>query len=335
MSATATLTADQLLRIPATTPEALFPPDKAAIERVWRALAARWHPDRNPGTEATSVFQHVAALRRAALQRLNRGEWWAPGCVTLTGDDGRAWRLRYMRRSAFELGELLVGNDIAAWIVDAAHDDLAAAALRTIGDFRFADDAMRAAASRYLPSVAGTVMTADRRAVVMRKPADMILLADLLRHEGGRLDARHVAWILSELLCCACWLQWAGLTHNAIAPGTVFVSPADHAVAVLGGWWYAAPAGARLAALPARSVALAPADIVRRKQADPRTDLELIRGLGRDMVADAPPALAAWLAEASRGSARDDYTHWQKVLTDAFGPRRFAALNVRFDGVYR
>jgi hypothetical protein len=215
-----------------------------------------------------------------------------------------------------------------------------------MGGFRFADDAMRRAVSRYLPVVSRIVDTAERHAVMGRKDADMILLADLLQHLGGALDARHVAWILSELHCFACWLEWAGLTHNAIAPDTVFVSPAHHAVAVLGGWWYATPAGSPLKALPARTLNLAPADIVRRKTAEPRVDLDLIRALGREMLGNAseramaravrvPPALDAWLSLPTDGSARADYALWKRVLTDAFGARRFTTLNVRPEDVYR
>ncbi len=342
----ATLTAGDLLRIPASEPERLFTADRTAVDRAFRILASAWHPDRNGHAQATMVFQHVAALRRAALERLRRGEWHEPGCLTLAARDGRTYRLHYLRRRPFELGDLHVGAGSAAWIVERAHDDLVDAALRRIGDFRFADDTMRGAVSRYLPAVTRTVDAAERRAVEVRKPADMILLADLLQHVGGSLDARHVAWILSELHCFACWLEWAGLTHNAIAPDTVFVSPAHHAVGVLGGWWYATPAGARFKALPARTLNLAPADIIRRKTADARVDLDLIRALGREMLGRAtdaaaargsrvPAALDAWLDLAANGSARADYALWQRVLTDAFGARRFTPLNVRVKDVYR
>ncbi|HJQ58985.1 MAG TPA: J domain-containing protein [Vineibacter sp.] len=334
----AALTATDLLGIPANEPERLFAPDRAAVDRAYRALAAIWHPDRNATAPAIPVFQHLTALREAALARLADGEWHEPGRLTLTGRDGRAWRLRHRRRRAFELGDLYVAGSVAAWLVDPAHADLVDRAVRQIGTFRFGDDAMRGAISRYLPVMAHQVDTKRRRAVVVHKPADMILLADLLEHVGGRLDPRHVAWILSELYCFACWMAWAGLTHNALAADTLFVSPEHHAVAVLGGWWYATPAGARLAALSARSAALAAADIIRRKIADFRLDLDLIRALGRDLLGDAPgvpAALATWLALASNGSAQDDYAQWQQVLTDAFGSRRFTPLNVRPEDVYR
>jgi hypothetical protein len=334
----ATLTASHLLGIPAGEPERLFASDRASIDRAYRVLAARWHPDRNGAPQATSVFQHVLALREAALARLAQGEWHEPGCVTLAARDGRTWCLRYRRRRPFELGDGFVADSVAAWMVDDAHADLVDAALRRIGAFPFADDAMRSALARYLPIVERVVETPRRQAVVVRKPRDMVLLADLLDHEGGRLDPRHVAWIVSELYCFACWLAWAGLTHNALASDTVFVSPAHHAVAVLGGWWYAAPSGARLAALPARSAGIASADIIRAKTADPRLDLDLIRALGRNLLGDAPsvpPPLETWLALASNGSARADYTQWQQVLTDAFGARRFTPMNVRPDDVYR
>jgi hypothetical protein len=123
----------------------------------------------------------------------------------------------------------------------------------------------------------------------------------------------------------------------------VFVSPAHHAVAALGGWWYATPAGARLKALPSRTLGIAPSGVVRCKTADPRVDLDLIRALGREMLglprgaapAAVPVPLETWLGLASNGSAGADYASWRRVLVEAFGARRFTPLNVGPDDVYR
>jgi len=97
--------------------------------------------------------------------------------------------------------------------------------------------------------------------LVVEKAPDQVPLRDLLEHLNGKLSAEHTAWILSSLLNIACYLQYAALTHNAVSPDTFFVSPEAHSGALLGGWWYATAAGARIGALPASTALIVALDV--------------------------------------------------------------------------
>ncbi len=225
--------------------------------------------------------------------------------------------------------------------------DLFRAGRQTIESLPFADPVMRSEMAPRLPRLCAVADTADGPAVDLACPAELVGLADLVAHCGGRLPAAHVGWVLSSLYNIACYLDWAGLVHGAISAEACLVDPARHDLALLGGWWYAAPLAAPLAALPVHGLArLAAAGQLRRPVADPAQDLDAIRALGRTllgcphgpMVPDhdgtVPPALAAWLNGRSAGDPIDDYAGWRAVLRAAFGPPRFVPLPVHARDLY-
>jgi hypothetical protein len=339
-------TAEAILAIPAGRPERLFPGEAASVQPLYHRLAAQWHPDRSVDPSATAVFQHIAALYATARRQIAAG-CWRPVCgqTLLRGSDGREHRIRHVARRIHDTGELLIGHEIAAYLLDPDAGDLYQAGIRTLRSLRHASPAMCEEIAPWLPRIEAALQTPAHHVLVIGKSADMVLLADLAEHLGGRVPAEHVAWIVSCLLNLACYLEWAQLTHNAIGPETVFVSPQRHACALLGGWWYAAPAGGRLVALPQRTVDIVPPDIVRARTASARGDLELIRATGRELLGDpsgvrllrdpkVPRSLAEWLQLPGSGSALIDYRQWRQTLRAAFGRPRFMRLDVSFDQVY-
>lgn len=333
-----------LLALPMDEPERLFSSDVTAAKAEYRALAGYWHPDRNDDVRATDVFQHVMSLHRAAEERRAAGIWRKPGLLVLKAVDGQTFEMRWRKRRRLEVGEVLIAPLSVVYLVDKAHRDLFEAAIARMKNLRYANDAMKAEFSRYMPTVRLTFETADQLVMVLDKTHDVVLLADLVEHLGGRLEARHGAWILSSLLNIACYLAWTGMTHNAISMETVFVSPRYHSALLLGGWWYADRIGDPLRAAPGRSVAAAPADLLTAKKADPRLDLQCIRLLGREVLGDpagnrlvsagVPQAVADWLRYATSGSPQEDYKTWAKARDAGFGPPRFIPLDVDPEHVY-
>ena len=340
------LSADALLAIRPTEPERLFTGDEAVAHQEFRALASRWHPDRCPDAVVTGVFQHVNRLYDAATRKLRGGIWQTPGLLVLRATDGATYKIRYRKERAFELGRLFVGREIVAYVVENDHADLFDSALQIIGRLPCADPRMAAEIGRHLPEVVRHFDTAEGRVLVLRKSADQVLLRDLLDRCGGRMDARHVAWIISSLLNLACYLDYARLAHNAISADTAFVSPPQHSAALLGGWWYAVRQGERMRAAPAATVQHAPFEVMDRRCGDIRTDLELIRALGRELLGDvtgsrlerekaAPRPMLDWLRLLAGDSALRDYGIWMdRVLKDSFGKRRFVKLDVSAEDLY-
>jgi hypothetical protein len=345
MTDIATLTEADILAIPEDEPERLFStPDELAPR--YRALALRWHPDRGAGQAAENVFRRVTLLHARAKQRLDAGIWRAPGLLELRGTDGITRRIRHLRDYDIGIGRAYLGRAHLTAVIDAEFSDLAETAAARIEAPKFRDARMAREMSPRLPTPgAREIPLPGGIALVLEMPAGKIRLRDLLAHVGGRLDPKHVGWITSELLNFVCYLEWAGLAHGDLSLDSVFVSPADHAIAVLGGWWFSARIGEKLTALPARTLAVAPRAVLDDKRASTRTDLELIRLLGRELLGDAtgaafradpkiPRALGEWLRLPAPENPRRDYAAWPAVLEDSFGPRRFTKLSVTASDIF-
>lgn len=341
-----TWNAATLLAILPAEPERLFSGDAEQAKAEYRALVALWHPDRSAHADATAVFQHLNRLYAAALDKLGAGSWQTPGLLRLQARDGTEFRIRYRKEHPFELGRMLIGDGIVAYVIAAEHADLFQNALDAIDRLPCANAQMAAEVGRYLPEIVRHFATASDRVLVLRKTADLLLLRDVLAHCGGRMDARHVAWIVSNLLNLSCYLDYARLAHNAILADTWFVSPERHSGALLGGWWYAVPQGSRMSAAPTATLRYAPFEVTTRHCGDIRTDLELIRALGRELLGDAsglrlagakaaPPAMIDWLRLPAGDSPLHEYETWMRqVLPDSFGERRFVKLELTVDDLY-
>lgn len=344
-----TLTAAALLAIPEDRPERLLKGSLDEVKRAYRKLAMQWHPDRSSDPGALAVFQHIGRMLDKAEEKIALGDWPCRGTLRLVSCEGKTYEINYLRRHRFELGTMYVASTAVAFEVDRAHADLVGSAERVIAGLTYADDGMRAQIARHLPAFpfAGAFRTETAHVVVIRKTPDLLLLRDVLDHFDGRLDPRHVAWVVSSLLNLCCYFQHAGITHNALSPDTCFMSPAGHGVAVLGGWWYAAASGERMVAAPASTLAWAPHDLMTTRQADIRTDLELVRAIGRELLGDvsgirlaresaAKQAMINWLRLPASDNPIEEYRTWcTQVLHDSFGARRFVELPLTQSDIYR
>jgi hypothetical protein len=345
----ATLSAAALLAIPNDRPERLFEGSADDVKQDYRRLAMQWHPDRSRDPDAHAVFQHIRRLYEEAAQRMARGDWARRGPLALTATDGRTYEINYLRRHPFELGTMVVASTVVAFVVDGAHADLVRRAEHVVAGLRYADDGMRRQIACHLPPYpfCGAFQTDSAYVIVMRKQPDVLLLRDVLDHVGGRLDPRHVAWVVSSLLNLCCYFQYAGITHNALSLDTCFMSPTAHSVSVLGGWWYAAQIGERMVAAPAGTIAWAAHDLMDTGRADIRTDLELVRAIGRELLGDitgvrltrdsaAPRAMIDWLRLPASNDPIEEYRTWRtQVLHDSFGARRFVELPLTQSDIYR
>jgi len=324
-------TAGAILAIPLSEPERLFrTPDQ--VGAVYHRLALIWHPDRDGGRG--EVFEHLAALKAEAELRVRQGRWQEPGVLVLAGR-----KLRYFKSYAFELGTVYLGNGIIAYVVETDFVPLALRAEAAINGLTFANERMETEMQPRLPKLKAAFDTdTGQRVLVLDKPAGLIRLSDLIARFDGRVDPRHVAWVISDLLNTACYLgAYRQVAHLGLSADTVFISPAKHVATVLGGWFYTTALDAPLVAIPERTDQLLPAVARNTERATGSIDLELIRGIGREMLGDlsgAPVPLRNWLNLPSGMDAVEAYKGWSTILEDSFGVRRFTELAVKASDLY-
>ncbi|MFN8657172.1 MAG: J domain-containing protein [Candidatus Obscuribacterales bacterium] len=349
------LTAAKLLSIDA--PELLFSRSPDEAKREYRSLARLWHPDcAHDGSAAPEIFAHINELYRLAVIKLSDGSWVepvekveqeTPGIKKFRRTNGTIMRVTYQKVQSFELGTMYVSPDTVTFDIEDEHRDLFLNGCQQIGALSFASAAMALEMANSLPQVVDRFKTDGSSIVVLRKTPDQLLLSDVLAHYRGRMKVAHVGWILNCLYNLACYLQWSRLSHNGIAPDTIFISPLRHSAMLLGGWWYARPIGSPLTMVTERTLQFMPTDAMRNKRADHRTDLELIKSIGRELLGDMigddlkfnnklPQNVVDWLLMPSTGNALLDYSSWKdEILRKTFGKPRFVAMKLDTTNFYK
>ena len=345
MPAATSLAPEDILAIPLNKPTRLFSSDAATMKREYRALVRRWHPDVNASPQAGEVLRHINALHAAARGGDAGSDKDRPGQLDLATTAGTRIRLRYRHQTADDLGTVYIARAAVTWLSDPANADLLDAAATRVEALPLTDAAMRAEMARFLPGVQRRFDTDDRAGLTLSMRPDLVRLSDVLDQQGGQIEQAHLGWIISGALNIACYLHWAGLTHNALLPENLFVGLRDHAVALIGGWPYAAPVGARLTALPAAAYRLAPPAVRDNRTADNRLDLELIKHTGRVLLGDPAgttlatddrlsPALVNWLRLPAGNDPVAAYRAWHTALETAYGRRRFVTFPADPDDIY-
>ncbi len=339
------------------SPELLFSRKSTEAKQEYRALALIWHPDHSKDAEAGAVFGHIASLYREALNKQKDGSWiepfekleaQEPGLKKFRLSSGEIISFEYLSIRSFELGLSYIGEHSVLFELRKEFYDLFCNGKRQMLGLRFENEAMCLEMANCLPQIQFSDTCENSCLLSVRKTPDQLLLADLLKQFPGKIEPiEHVGWILNVLYNIACYLSWSGLSHNAISPETVFVSPLRHSGMLLGGWWYARPRNARLIALPDFSLDFIPEDMIREKTADSRADLELIKAVGRSLLGDAagaslhfdeeiPESISSFLRLPSTGKAVADYKEWKyNVLEDAFGAPRFVPMNLTSKDLYK
>lgn len=338
------MNAAAILSIPESEPERLFR-HVATITADYRELLKRWHPDLNTAPEAPQVAAHITALYRGVIEQVRKGAYNPPGWREITGKDGRSFKIKFLARRPFELGEMLISTNLVTFLIDRAHEDMVIQGLKMIGTMRYPNEKFRKSLSPHLPNVVRSVETSAGWVIAVRKEPHEVLLSDLIAHLGGNIEPKHTAWIISSLLNLACFLEVSGMTLNGMTPETVFVSPAKHSVSLYGGWWYAQGAGKLIRSLPPKVFPLASRRLREHKIASAELDVECIRAIGRACLgdptggslrgrADLPAPFTQFLQLPSAKSALVEYENWPKVLEASFGPRRYHELKITGEDVY-
>lgn len=339
-------TAQDILAITPKNARELFKGDAAAIKARFRELAKEWHPDHNKSKQASQVIDHLSALKEAAIRQVKA----AAGAFKTTDrdylrPDGVTSRVKFLRAHSGDLGDVLVTPNSLVYEIRSDFKDVADAEVKAVAELKYADDPMRDEISRYMPTLKRALSLPDKEILFFNRPADTVLLADLVTYCGGKIPAVHVAWIVSSLMNLASYLCWSGVVHGAIGQQTVLICPEKHAVMLVGGWGYSTAAGARPKVLPVRTSSIVPRLGIPGEVTSAKVDLDLIKataqeilgatgGTGLKMSPDVPSAMVEWLLMPSSDDTVREYQGWMDALEQSFGQRRFVDMSINPADIY-
>lgn len=284
--------------------------DADAIKAAFRALALRFHPDKNPGNRtAEERFKEASAAhevlsdpdRRARYDRLGTAvPAVAPSSVTLV-IGGKTFILDGEPSFVGDLADVYhavdgAGAEAAVKVGRHAVDgDLLlneAKRLRTLFPANARDEKFY----RYLPRVMASGKLAGGR-VVTALPwcGEYHSLAEVRAAYPAGVESATAVWIFKRILAGLGFVHGKGVVHGAILPEHVLVHPVTHG-AKLVDWSYSVAAGELVRALAAGHDDIYAPEISGKRLVSPSTDIYMaVRTVLGLLGADAQPWLRAFL----------------------------------------
>lgn len=342
-----TLSAKEILKIDKINPEKIFSVDIYQLQ--FRRMRSHWHPDKSSDPQAEEVFKLLMDMGEIAEERIASNTWKTKANLLYKTADGKTLRFFYRAFRSFELGKMYIGDTKVVYVLDDEYGQYYKNGIRAINDIKYKDAKLKKVFEPSMPKVVRQDKTDIGYVVVVEKPKGMILLQDLIDYLPNKtLPPKHTAWVVSRLYNVAAFLELNGICHNSILPTTVFVNPEEHAIAVLGGWWYSTKAESKLKAVPAELIKVLPKEVFKEKKSKTSYDRLAIKGVGIGCLGDStligsrllmdkdiPKPFLTWLRSPSSANAIKEYEGWDKTLEISFGKKKFIKLDVNINDVYK
>lgn len=315
------------------------PPDKA----IYRRLAKAVHPDHNSSADAAALFHAASEVWEGRPNPLAKGLRYSFHAA------GSTMHIRPREILPTASGVRLTGERFVAYEVG---KECLSRAMRFYGGlttppfggsfaWHFGAPEIKVQCltgpDGFLPRLGRIVQDNGHRILVWcMKPDSYVPLNLVLKQQGGKLDPKHVAWILSGLYNAACYMEHTGLVYLGLVMESIVVEPDTHRVMLPGGWEHAYVPGEKPGKVPLWVANQLPSKYKGGKPATLDMTLELIRAMGRVLLGDPygsvmirqpKTAMSAFLLAPAKGSAIDQYRDWRNATASQFGGHHFHPMD--------
>ena len=319
----------------------LFPYGEEEVKSKYKELVKKWHPDTNSNPDALNVFTKITELYDKALELLKNGQWEKTNYILISKEDGKKIALNYDTYFDFELGTCYVTKTKIVYILGEDKKKYYNNAMQRINNLRYKDKKMEDDLSRFFPKIYQTFKTNNGEyVIVLDKTEDIYPLKKVYEYFGERIEDRHVAWIISRLCNLTCYLKFSGLVHNGININNCFVSPKDHSILLIGGWWYTTKEDERMIGTTKDIFSIMSVSSKESKKSSSLTDLESVKLLGRQLLGETncrklsldnsiPKPFINFLTGGSCNNPYEEFTKWDRALEDSYGKRKFINMEIK------
>lgn len=319
----------------------LFPYGEDEVKSKYKELVKEWHPDTNSNPDALNVFTKITELYDRASELLENGQWEKTNYILISKDNGKKIVLNYDTYFDFELGTCYVTKTKIVYILGEDKEKYYNNAIQRINSIRYKDKKMEDDLSRFFPKIYQTFKTTSGEyVIVFDKPEGVYPLKNVFEYFGEKIDDRHVAWIISRLCNLTCYLKFNGLVHNGININNCFVSPKDHSILLIGGWWYTTKEDERMIGTTKDIFSIMSVSSKESKKSSSLTDLESVKLLGRQLLGETncrklsldnsiPKPFIIFLTGGSCNNSYEEFTKWDKALEDSYGKRKFINMEIK------
>jgi len=179
--------------------------------------------------------------------------------------------------------------------------------------------------SDFFPTISGGFGLTDGSALLAVKKSEDEYPLRLF----GRLDGRQTAWIVSRLENLCCVLEYNSLVHTNFDIDDVYIDPYDHTASLYGSWWKVVPNNTTVSGVTYTT---------RHNLVSLRSIAAQVLGFGSvsDVreTGDLPKPFADFIRSAPASNAYDDFAHWDEVLMQSYGERRFVTMDTDDEQIY-
>lgn len=319
----------------------LFPYGEDQLKSKYKELAKEWHPDTNDNPDALNVFAKITELYNQALELLEKGQWEKTNYILISKENGKKIALNFDTYFDFELGTCYVTKTKIVYVLGNDKEKYYDNAIQKINSLRYKDKKMEDDLSRFFPKIYQTFKTnSGEYVIVLDKTEDVYPLKNVYEYFGERIDDRHVAWIISRLCNLTCYLNFSGLVHNGININNCFVSPKNHSIILIGGWWYTTKEDERMIGTTKNIFSIMSVSSKESKSSSPLTDLESVKLLGRQLLGETncrklsldssiPKPFINFLIGGSCNNPYEEFAKWDRALKDSYGKRKFVNMEIK------
>ena len=303
--------------------------DKANIDKEYKDLARKYHPDLNKDKDAVEKFQIINNLYTKAKE----GCWDNPYSEKIITSENKTVTINYLRKFSFELGYGFICNGTVIYVIGKDYGKYYTNMISSLKDIKFRDSQMKDSLDKLIPKINREFLTKDGDFFVsMSKTKDVLSLRDVLNYYNGSIPHKHTTWIISRLYNLVCFFSYNKISHNGLTIDNLFISPEFHSVVPMGGWWFSKEIGEKLIGLPKELFNILPPTT---KLSESTIDLEAIRYIGRLLFKNEPSAIDKWKLGVSEENAILEYEGWSKVIKEGYGKRKFIPMNLVSEMIYK
>lgn len=319
----------------------IFEPDINSVKSTYFTLSKICHPDICREEDAYEAFTKLNTMYHEALAALQNGNWQSKYLVRIKTIDNKTLEVRPQYSYDFECGKCLVGTSHVLYVFDKNKEKFSTQYINRVAAIDFAHKEIALKFKHFLPEIFKVYETIEKeKVVVLNMRPEVVPMRPVVENFFGRkVPPRHLAWMITRLLnlcCCFKYMGGGGCVHNGITLDNMFVDLTNHDIYLYGGWQYAVKDGEKMIGTTKEIFDVMPPAVKANKIASPVTDIESVKLFGRTlMTPETPPALVEYFNSGSSSDALAELKKWEKVLTSAWGERKFIKIDWTLDKIYK
>jgi hypothetical protein len=187
---------------------------------------------------------------------------------------------------------------------------------------------------KYLPEFIQGVKASGRRVNILHNELTYLPLREIVDLHSGKLDFRHIVWMVNRALSILGFAHQSGIVHGAILPCHLLYDPKSHGLKLVD-WCYSCTNGQNIPAIVRDYSNNYPPEVKKKRLAGPWTDIYMLMKSIEIISGEVPKrfrGLIQWCVTESPASRPADawmvQDRWVNLAKEEFGEPKFLTLTM-------